>query len=67
MSDDAQKINETQKQIAQALAALERDTGLEVESISIESVEVTNINSTRQEFVRTVHIRPRVRPGVGWA
>lgn len=55
------------RQIAAILHQLEVETGQQVESISVDDIEVTSIGSDRPESLRCVRIRLRVERTATWS
>lgn len=64
MTDDA--ILKAQNEIAAILAKLETDTGSVVDRLEVRDIEVTNIDSVREEWVRSVIIEMKRLPGTQW-
>lgn len=66
-----EKIHEArviaQAKIARALQQFETVTGLEVERVVLDDVEVTRVSDTERQFIRQVVVEFRRRPGVDWA
>lgn len=62
----AGNIGDLERRIGGLLADFEAATGLEVETVEIESVDMTQIQHDRRHFVRRVYVKTRVRPGVDW-
>lgn len=60
------KIEEASIKIGIILKDLEENTGDLVDSISVESVEITNISSIRQEYKLRVRIDMTRRTGHQW-
>lgn len=60
-------VQQAVKKINQILKDLEAATGCVVESISLQSIDVTNIYSTRQELETTVAIELKRLPGRQWS
>ena len=56
-----------QAAIARALQALETQTGQAVDSITIDTIDVTSLSHESPQLVRTVHIRMGAKPGAGWS
>lgn len=59
-------VEQAQKQIAQILAELERETDQVVEGLSIEAIDVTAVGSHRQQLMRWVRIDLKPVPGSNW-
>lgn len=59
-------ITQTQHQIAELLASLEKETGQFVEAIEIQSVEVTGMLDVRKMLSRSVVITLKPIPGSRW-
>lgn len=59
-------IDGVQRQIAFLLADLEKRTGCYVDGLSIESVDVTRVDSDRQMVARAVCVNLRRAPGSEW-
>ncbi len=59
-------IDVAQREIAQILVRLEQETGALVERVSVESIEVTRIESHREEWQRHVRITVKPVPGSIW-
>jgi hypothetical protein len=59
-------VEDTQRQIAMLLAALEAKTGCYVEGIAIRNMEVTTVSSTAPEYLRRVDVDLRRQPGSRW-
>lgn len=64
MSDDA--IKAAERAIAAILAELERVTGSYVDSVDITNIEVTQMEDTRPQVIRSVSIDVRRLPGTRW-
>jgi hypothetical protein len=60
------KVEQAQRQIAQILASLERETGQLVEELSIYSIDVSTCVSTAQQFLRSVRVELKPIPGSTW-
>lgn len=60
-------IREATLQINAILAQLEASTGSFVESLSLERIETTNMESVRAEFEVTVQIELARLPGNSWS
>lgn len=60
-------LDDARKQITAILAELEKDTSGVVESIWVESHDITRRMDTGPVFVRRVHIRLMPKPGAQWA
>ena len=60
-------VQQAVKKINQILKDLEAATGCVVESISLNSIDVTSIRSTRQELETTVAIELKRLPGRQWS
>jgi hypothetical protein len=68
MTEEAHRheVEDTQRQIAMLLAALEAKTGCYVEGIAIRNIEVTTVSSTAPEYLRRVDVDLRRQPGSRW-
>lgn len=60
-------VQQAVKKINQILKDLEAATGCDVESISLNSIDVTSVRSTRQELETTVAIELKRLPGRQWS
>ena len=60
------EVRKAEKQIIQILKDLETSTGLQVQSLSIIDVEVTNYRGTETEFHRTVDVTMRLPVNYKW-
>lgn len=59
-------IDAAQREIAQILARLEKETGALVEQVRVEQINVTRMESPREEWQRHVRITLRPVPGSIW-
>lgn len=68
MDDPKQRglIDGVQRAIARLLADLEKKTGCYVDGLQIDSLDVTQMTSDRQQLLRSVRIDLRRAPGGGW-
>lgn len=60
-------VDAVQRQIAFLLKDLEARTGQYVDAVRLDDIEVTNIGSPRQEYLRSVRIDLRRPPGAKWS
>ncbi len=60
-------LEQAVKKINQILKDLEAATGCVVESISLNSIDVTSLHSVRQELETTVSIELKRLPGRQWS
>ena len=58
--------SEAERQICAILAALETDSGMLINSISVNDIYITNMSSTTKELVRSVEIELHRLPGHSW-
>lgn len=59
-------LDEAESAIAEILRKLEIDTQSLVDSISINDIEITQLDSDRKQFQRRVEIELRRNPGSNW-
>ena len=62
----AYDISKAELEIAKILEEVERETGSVVESVFLDDIEVTTIESTRQELARRVRLEVKRLPGTNW-
>jgi len=67
MTDTNVLINAAEKEISDILAKLETDTGMVLDRLGIRDTEVTRIEDTTEQWLRTVVIRMKRIPGTRWA
>lgn len=60
------RIEQAQRQIADILAALERETGMLVKNVSIRSIEVRWIDDSNDQYLQSVQLEMLRLPGHGW-
>lgn len=60
-------VQQAVKKINQILKDLEAATGCVVESISLNSIDVTSLHSVRQELETTVAVELKRLPGRQWS
>jgi hypothetical protein len=60
------KVEQAQRQIAQILASLERETGQFVEGVCLHSIDVTTCESATRQLIRQVSIDLKPIPGSNW-
>lgn len=61
------KVIQAQNDIARILKTLEEDTGMIVDGLCVDCIEVTAIEDDRQRFMNHVFITMRRLPGNDWA
>lgn len=66
-SEENALVVAAQRDIAKILAKLEVDTGSVVESIDLRDIDVTSIDSEREEWQRAVIVELKRLPGTRWA
>lgn len=60
-------ITAAEKEISDILAKLETDTGMVLESINVNDIEVTTFTDDRPQLLRSVSLEMKRLPGTRWS
>jgi hypothetical protein len=65
-SQNNQLIKDAEKQISDILQKLELDTGMVLDSICVNDIDVTLVSDNRQQLQRSIRIDMKRLPGTKW-